>query len=1066
MKHLVSFLFVLLFSVASYAQVTVKGKVTSPDEEPLIGVNIVLKNNKTVGAVSDINGEFSISLPKQGGVLVFSYIGMKTEEVSVGKKTKLNVVMDYDDRMLDEVVISVGYGQMKKRDLTGSVSTVSGETLSSTGLGTIEQGLQGRMSGVAINATDNAPGAGLDIIVRGTGSINASSAPLYVIDGFPIDGDYSKGNGNEMSGSSPLMSLDPNNIESIDILKDASATAIYGARGANGVVIITTKSGKEDSVDVSLSANYGFMKMNSQKYKALDTYGYAEYNRNRSYPYAARQKEPDPESDGYKWWNLEKFKDETSTDWLDEVSRIGQSQNYNLTVSGGHAKSKIGKYNFMASLGYYKNDGIIKNTDYERFTGNFKLNAQPNKWLEVSLNANLSSSENNGTVTVNSSASANYAGIIQQALRADPMKSPDDDYVDTEDSGDGVTGNPLATLKYVDMVNEDQSMILNGSISILPLDGLRIKFLGGMTKRTGNAKSFFPSNTSWGKLPHGRGKVNYRATTSYLSENTITYNKSFGGHKLNVLGGFTAQAQNQFFTDIESSNFPVESMGFDNMGVGTIYKAPNTKHYDYLLLSYLGRLNYGYKDRYLVTASFRADGSSKFAKNNKWGYFPSFSFAWRANQEKFLKNVSWIDNLKLRAGWGQTGNPNIGSYKSFVNYSMTKYPSGNDLNIGFYPSNIANNDLKWETAVQTNVGIDFAVLRNRLSLTVDAYIKRTKDLLVNSDVAPSLGYGSYLTNLGEIENKGIEISLNSVIIDKTFKWTNTLNITTNRNKVLALGNGITQMDVPGTDEQSKAILKVGEPIGLWYGYQTDGLFQQDEFTWNPKTNKYVLNEGVPAISKDVKPGQWKFKDISGPDGKPDGIINDYDKTIIGRSLPKFEGGMVNNFSYKNFDLSLLLEWSYGREVYNANNRFLIERVNQNSNGFDVDYWKPIVYALDENGNELRDQIVDPGNPDGKFPGAGCGDAYGPMHDAYIEDGSYLRIKNITFGYNFSPTKIRKLGMKSLRLYVSANNIYTFTGYSGFDPNVNGRDLGGMRPGYDLSSYPLSFSMLFGVNVKF
>ena len=1061
MAKTVIFMLALFFSSIVQAQVTVKGTVTDVNDEPLIGVNVVLKSDAKVGTVTDPDGNFTLSVPSSKESLVFSFIGMQKKIVTLKGKTVLNVVMDYDNNMMDEVVVSVGYGQTKKSDLTGAVASVSGDKLAASGMGSIEQGLQGRLTGVSFNASDNAPGAGIDIVIRGSGSINASSAPLYVIDGFPVEGDYNKGGNTDIVGSSPLMSLDPGSIESIDVLKDASATAIYGARGANGVIIVTTKSGRDGKLDVNFSANYGVSKMFDPKIDMLDSYGYAKSMYYKHFPFAVRDGAPEPEHKYIQWYDYEQYKDTPTTNWIDEIKQLGQTQNYNVSVSGGNTTKNGQKYNFMGNIGYFNNKGVLKYTEYERYTGNFKFNAQPNKWMQIGINANLSFTENNGTVTVNSGGAAQNAGIIQQARRTLPNKSPDSDFIIDDETGEFVS-NPVAILRDVDMVRKEKRIIMNGNISFFPMKGLTVRILGGITKNEGEYKKYAPSTTGWGRMDNGAGTISNHNTTTYLNENTITYSKHFNNrHTLNALAGFTIQTSESFNNGVVTKNFPIESMGFNNMGVGIDYQAPTSYFSDYTLLSYLARLNYSYCDKYLLTASFRADGSSKFAENNKWGYFPSFSAAWRVNQEKFMKNIDWIDNLKIRAGWGMTGNPNIKPYQSFVNYVTDKYPSGSDEHIGIYPNNLPNPNLKWESSMQGNIGIDFAVLRNRLSLTLDTYVKTTKDLLLYTDIAPSIGKSSYLSNLGKIENKGVEIALNSVILDNKFKWTNTVNITVNRNKVKSLSPGITQMDVPGCDEYAKAILRVGEPIGLWYGYETEGLLQQEDFIWDNSKKKYTAKPGVAVLSKTTQPGSWKFKDQNN-----DGVINEADKKIIGRAQPKFEGGMINNFSYKNFDLSLLLEFSYGRKVYNANNRFAMETSGDYVNKMDVDYWLPIVYALNPDGTENREVILDKGNIHAAYPGYNVANPFGPTHDGYLEDASYLRIKNITFGYNFNSVKLRPLGIRALRLYFSANNLHTFTKYSGFDPNVSGNDLGGLRPGFDLSSYPLAMSFMFGVNVKF
>jgi hypothetical protein len=434
-----------------------------------------------------------------------------------------------------------------------------------------------------------------------------------------------------------------------------------------------------------------------------------------------------------------------------------------------------------------------------------------------------------------------------------------------------------------------------------------------------------------------------------------------------------------------------------------------------------------------------------------------------------MKDVKFINNLKLRAGWGETGNPNIPPYQSLLNYNLTKYPSASTLYTGTYPLNTGNPNLKWETTEQLNIGVDLSLWNSRVTVAVDAYKKITKDLLLNGDIPPSMGFYSYLYNSGSVKNDGIEIVINTLNINRKLKWFSDFNITFNRNEVTDLGELTTNnwISVPNTKNYSTAILQEGQPIGLWYGYKTNGLWQQNEFTWNGRSYdlKADAEGSLPASLAGDQPGMWKRVDISGPDGNPDGKIDSWDKTVIGVSQPKFVGGLNNRFEYKNIDLSIQFEWSYGKDVYNANNLFFIEPYGLSSNSIVVDHWLPTQYALDENGKETN-TVLDPGNPEGKYPGPGLGVTFADLHDAYIEDGSYLRIKNISLGYKFKDSVVRALNITSLKLSANILNLYTFTNYSGYDPNINGNDLGGLRPGYDLSSYPLARTFMLGISAEF
>ena len=1059
----------------------INGTVKDEFGETLPGVTVSVKGIAS-GTITDGNGRFSLKLPERATVLVFSFIGMKIQEVEIAGKSIINVALESSTVNLQEVV-AIGYGTMKRSDLTGAVSSVGSKEIASSGAATLEQALSGRTAGVVINAADNAPGAGMTIQIRGANSISASSAPLYVIDGFPVEGAYNSGGNGTLTASSPLSNIDPNDIESIDILKDASATAVYGARGANGVVIITTKSGRDGKVKVSFNANYGVQQMaNKNTYVPGDTKFYTQAQHDRIFPFDKRIATPTSSSYGYQWWNVAPYSspDSTNTNWLDAVTRSGNIQNYNISMSAGNNKG-----NYIASLGYYNTNGILKATDATRYTGSFKAEGSPNNWMKLSFNNSFAYSENNGTVTVNavdwSSAGAGILSQVFKALPLNPMNIVTLNNIDTD--GNLMIGSPLEMLNNVKMKRQTLESRTNFALTLTPAKGLTIRSTGGMSQNKTDFKMYVPSTTGWGALYNGRAQIQTYTYTSWLNENTVTYDTKFGKHKINVLGGFSQQYNTKFNTTQESTNFPNETLGYNNIGVGQSVATPSSYAEDFLLLSYFGRANYNYNEKYLLTATIRADGSSKFAQNNKWGYFPSFSFAWRAAEERFIKRLGIFDNLKIRAGWGETGNPNIASYQSLTNYGLTKYTSATSFITGTYPINIGNPNLKWETSIQTNAGLDFAILKSRLSVTIDAYIKETKDLLLTGDIPASTGFTSYLYNAGSIENRGIEIAINGLILNGPLKWTATLNNSINRNKVTSLGNLVSQdwMLVPGTTNSSTAMLKIGQPIGLWYGYQTVGIWQQSDFTWNNMLNKYVLNKDASgntlAALSGAQPGQWKIKDISGPNGVPDGKIDAYDKGPIGNSQPKFSGGLNNRFEYKNFDLTIFMEWSVGRDIYNANIRHFTGVQTQMQNTMKFDYWKPIQYPLDASGNEIRTITDGNGNvvPNILTGGEGNINAQYPldgqplmdMHDGYIvKNVSYLRIKNIMLGYNFDSKLVKRFGVSSLRVYANILNLYTFTNYNGYDPNVNTQDLNGLRPGYDLNSYPLSQSFMVGINANF
>eukprot|EP01029_Cantina_marsupialis_P007386 TRINITY_DN18183_c0_g1_i3.p1 TRINITY_DN18183_c0_g1~~TRINITY_DN18183_c0_g1_i3.p1 ORF type:complete len:1189 (-),score=156.39 TRINITY_DN18183_c0_g1_i3:17862-21428(-) len=1055
--------------------VTVTGVVTDINSTPLPGVNITVKN-ELKGVITNFDGEYTIQDVSENCSLLFSFIGMKTKEVSVKGKSKINIQLEEDAISLDEVV-AVGYGTIRKSDVTGSVASVSAEAITQSSAPQVEEALQGRIAGVELVTSDNAPGAGMEIRIRGTGSLNASSAPLYVIDGFPIESSYDAGSNASSGGQSPLAGLSPSDIESIDILKDASATAIYGARGANGVVIITTKGGSDTGkLNIEYSGRYGVQEM-IDKYEMMNSQEYAEFKHANTY-HLGRYYHPTEPSEGSEYWNYkENFADTPTTDWLDLITQQGIITDHNLSISGGTKKT-----NFAASVGYYLNEGIVKKTDFERYTLNLKLNANPNKVVSLGINTRTAYTENNGTVTLNSGVGGSYAGIITSALSMRPVLSPFDengDLMDVEFDEQGLPtpANPLINIHETMMLRQNFSNYSNAFIELKPLNSLKFRSQVGLTYIQDKFSRFVSSRSAWGRQKNGEGQINSTNKLKWLSESTISWNKTFNKkHRFNVLGGFSLQGEVVKQTAMAATDFPIETLGVADIGAGASFSAPFSYEYDSKLMSYLGRFNYSFDNKYLLTVSYRADGSSKFSKNNKWGYFPSAAIAWRISEEKFLENTDWLGSLKLRLGWGQTGNPNIAPYQSLSTYGIVQYPgSSGTPTVGVVPNNPANDNLKWETSEQTNAGIDIVLFDGRVNFAVDAYYKRTRDLLLKGDIASSSGYQRYLYNSGRVDNKGLEFALNTVNFDGKFKWFTDINVSINRNEVVDLGrmNTSGEMLVPGTNANDQAILIEGQPIGLWYGYVTDGIWKQEDFNWNgsaferkPVGVDANGNPIYPATKNAMpRPGERRFKDISGPNGVPDGVINDYDKTVIGRSYPKATGGINNRFEYKNFDFSVFMEWSIGKDVYNFNRLVLTEGA-PHQNRLKGNYYMPPQYDI--NGEEGQLYVENgeavTGNPDGTLPL--FGDAYHTMHDAYIEDGSYLKVKNMVLGYTFPKQLVKKLKLAHVRIYGSVTNPFIITNYSGYDPTVNAGMLGGLRPGMDRSSYPLSKTYTLGVNVKF
>lgn len=1046
-------------------EVNITGTVTDTNGQPLPGTNIIEKGT-TNGVQTDFDGNFSITVSDADVTLVFSYIGFKTKELALNGATTINVVLEESTDALDEVVV-IGYGTTTKKDLTGSVASIKGDALINRGSGSVEDALYGQLAGVSLSGSDNAPGAGVDIVIRGASSINASSSPLYVIDGFPFEGTFSSAGGNESTPQSPLAAINPNDIESVDVLKDASATAIYGARGANGVIIITTKSGKSGKTKVNLDISTTLSNI-IPVYEVYDTQGWAQRNFNILFPYPDRVTLPVEGEEYFEFVDPSLLDDEPSTDWLDVVTRTALTKNYNVSVSGGNEKG-----NYLASFGYLNNEGVIKETDFERFTSNLKLNGTVTDKLKLSFNTRISTSTNNGTNTLNSGGAVASLGVLQSAITTSPLRTIDDVSEDVDFLGgtDFIIGNPLNNLEEVDQIRENVDITSNISATLKIAENFEFISLFGIRATKDKFSFFAPSTTSLGRNDNGVATLRDTENNSWLNENTLSYKNNFGEHNINILVGTGLQKTTTATRSVTSRDFAIQNLGFNDISAGQDPALPTSSATEFSLASTFGRLSYDYKGKYLLNGTLRSDGSSKFAEGRKWGVFPSFSAAWKVTEEGFAKNWNAIDQLKFRGGWGQTGNPNILPYQSLTNFGIVQYISGTSIVTGVAPVNIGNESLTWEISEQSNIGIDLTMFKGRLSLVADAYIKSTKDLLLNAEIPPTLGFDRFLYNSGEIQNKGLEFALSGILMDrKDFQWNANFNIAFNENKVISLGDLATsdQIDVPGTGQSNTAVLREGEPIGLWWGLQSDGLWTQDDFTWNAATQTYDLNDvngQQPAVLGNAQPGVRRYKDISGPDGNPDGLINEFDRTIIGRSQPKFVGGFTSQINYKNFDFGINLEFSYGRDVYNQNYLQTAERAPLGGNNLVLDYYLPVQYGLNSDGTENRDIILDPGNPDGEFPILGSGDPFQAMNDAYIEDGSYLRARNISLGYTFKDSLLKVPG-ESIRIYISVQNAFTITNYSGYDPNVNAQSLGGLRPGLDQGAYPLSRGFTFGINASF
>ncbi|CAN5217316.1 TonB-dependent receptor [soil metagenome] len=995
--------------------VRISGRVTGETGEGLPGVSVVVKGSPR-GTTSDAQGRYQLNIPNGSATLVFSFVGYVTQEQAVNNKSVVDVQLVPDNKSLNEVVV-VGYGQVKKSDLTGAVATVPVDEIRKVAVTSLDQALQGRAAGVQITQNSGAPGGTTSIRIRGGNSIQGDNEPLYVIDGIPFKNDGASSGGN----FNVLSTLNPSDIESISVLKDASSTAIYGSRGSNGVVIITTKRGKAGKSTITLDAYYGVQTVR-RKYPLLNGREYAQFvndaNTNEGRPAVYTQAQVDAFGVG--------------TDWQDEIFQQAPIQNYQLSFSGGDEKTQ-----YAIGGGYFKQGGLIVNSDFDRYS--FRINLDRKLTSKIKIGNSLTV---NRTVTnqARSDGDLGSAGLVTiAALQFPPIlpvRNPDGTYLLTDPALPFTADNPVALAR--DNKNRNTAYRIFGSVfgDYQIIDGLNLRVSLGMDGILQKQDSYLPRSVSSGLAQGGSASIFNSQSMTWLNENLLTYTRTFNSiHNVTALLGYTQQANRTENSTASARNFVNDNLGSSNLASGSVPLTPSSGTGTWGLQSYLARINYGYKDKYLLTASFRSDGSSRFGANKQYGYFPSGAIAWRVSEEAFLKNNRVINDLKLRATYGSTGNQDgVGNYPAYSLLATQNYVFGNTVSTGLGPNQIANPDLSWETTTQADLGVDVGFLNNRITLTADVYLKRTKDLLLNVTVPSTSGFASAIKNLGKVENKGVELSISSRNIDGAFKWSTDFNFALNRNKVLDIG-GTPQIfagNVANIGQGlNSGIIRVGEPLGSFFGYVTNGLYQTaDELT-------------ALADPQARKPGDRKYLDLNG-----DKKIDDNDRTIIGRAQPKFLGGISNTFSYKGVELTAFFQGVYGNNILNAN-RYELEYLNATT-------------------NQDRDVLNrwTPTNTNTDMPRASTTRPANRVSTRQIEDGSYLRLKNIQLAYNLPASVLNSLKIQSVRVYVTAQNYLTWTSYSGYDPEVNRFGQDSRSQGFDYASYPSAKTILFGLNVGF
>jgi TonB-linked SusC/RagA family outer membrane protein len=1001
---------------------TLSGKVTDEKGEVLPGVNIVVKGTSK-GATTNTSGEYQIDITETGSILVFSYVGYLTQEIEPGNRTTLDVTLKTDDKALEEVVV-VGYGTQKKSDLTGSISSIKAEDLKRLPTTSFDQAIQGRAAGVQVTQGSSAPGGRVSIRIRGGNSLSSGNEPLYVIDGYPITaGGTAGGNG---AGQNPLASINPSDIASMEILKDASATAIYGSRGANGVVLITTKRGKAGKTAVTYDGYYGVQKvikkldmMNAREFATLVNEARANDGvATPAYPNAGDLYNfPDPSTLG------------EGVDYQDEIFRSAAIQNHTLSISGGNDNTKI-----AVSGSYFDQKGVLIGSDFKRASIRANIDTKLSK--NIMFSTNLTASKvwgNNGRSEGDGGGNANTVNAALIMPPTVPIFQQDGTYTRLNPTPGGSTvHNPVPIVLFQkDFQNIDRilgTMAFTWNI----MTDLSLKVSIGTDMSNASRETYEPRQTVNGYNANGRASQANRRSMSYLNENILTYNKTFDKHQFNVVAGYTLQMDKDQQFRAFSSNFLTDLYGADNLGAGAAFTSPDSWKNQSQLVSYLGRINYTFNNKYLLSLTGRSDGSSKFGANNKWAFFPSVAVGYKLSEESFIQSIEAISNLKVRASYGKTGNQNISNYQSLARLGVFNYDLSGALVSGLAPGNIANPDLRWETTATTDFGIDLDLFGNRLNFVADYYYKKTTDLLWNITIPQTSGFASIFRNVGSLQNKGLELSLGGEIFAKEFKWNSQANWSMNRNKVLEIPGytPTTQGELSGHLKVNGSWLAPGLPVGVWNLLQYDGVFQ----------NQDQLDRGPRSTSND-KLGDARFVDRNG-----NGSINlAEDRMIVGDPNPDFIFGWSNNFSYKGFDLSVYMQGTYGNDILN------IQRAESNVSG----PW----------GNQRREILNrwTPTNTDTDIPRARV--TVNPLlvqSSWLIEDGSFLRVKTASLGYTFKPSK----GISSCRLYVSGQNLLTFTKYSGFDPEVNSPGNSNLQLGVDYNAYPAARTFLVGVNVGF
>lgn len=1053
---------------------TITGTVRDANDV-VIGASVTVKGQSSVGTITDMDGNYTLSVPASAKELTFSYIGYETQTVAIKGRTQINVTLKESSQMLEEVV-AIGYAKVKRKDLTGSSVSVGANDLKMSPVSTAAQALAGKAAGVNIVQQSGAPGSEINITVRGGTSITQGTQPLYIVDGFQME------NG--------LRNVDINDIESIDVMKDASATAIYGARGSNGVILITTKSGKSGKTEVSYNGFVSFDHL-GKKLDLLGVEDYVKYQyefqllRSNQSSFAnlfgGNINDADFYTGAYSRIH-DNYGSREGIDWQDEVfGSTGITQNHNVNITGGTEKTK-----YMISYNYTDENGIMAKHGYQKNSIRAKVNHELWKGVRFDFSSSLQMTKVEGGGSLGGKLKQTILQPVTGGVQFtnEQMLSQDlsDAYSDMPGADNYDINNPLLDNEAIDQEKYTRFATVNA--------GIEIDIIKNLTWRTAasymwqQVREDYWDNGSTrqadaNQSPYGYGYRNNDEKYSWQVTNTLNYAFDLDdhAHDFNILLGQETWYTESMNLDNEYRKFTDGNFGLNDVSMGEPYTWKSGKSREGLV-SVFGRLSYNFKERYLFTGTLRADGSSKFAKGNQWGIFPSASAAWRISEEAFLEDVDFLDNLKLRVGYGTAGNNNINNNMYATSYGSGHYGINGSDYITYVPgSTLGNSNLKWEKTTTTNVGLDISVLGSRVNLSVDFYNNESSNLLIKNKIPTSTGYSDQYQNIGAIRNRGVELVLNTTNIrTKDFTWNTDFNIAFNRSKVLELyGNKETNYFIQDYKSRMGYKIEVGKPLGQFYGLVYDGIYTTDDFVQQPD-GTYMLKDGVPSLKgfdrSQVKPGDAKYVPQTGEvdeNGNP--VWSTNDRTVIGSAAPKFTGGMNNTFRYKGFDLSVFMNFSFGNDVFNmSTQRFIGPYLsNQNSLAIMNNRFTLIDPATGKEATDLvRLAELNPGQYGDDIMwniSQNNKTAISDHSSYYIEDGSYLRFSTITLGYTFPKAWIQNLKLNNARVYCTLNNIATITGYSGYDPEVSAKG-GALTPGIDNSSYPRSKSWVVGVNLTF